>query len=90
MDAIRFSGPEQKKQYLAWLDANPTLFVLNSYHRVSSSYLMLHSASCRYVAMQNPTRRYSKTCGTRDAIKTFLLGELGPGATWDQCAHCLA
>jgi len=89
MTAIKFSGAEQEDAYHLWRNAHPTLFVLNTYLQPKAAYLVLHSASSRCVAMQNPTRLYSKICGTRDEIEDFVTREFGMGASPRPCLKCL-
>jgi hypothetical protein len=53
--------------YVAWLASHPTGFVLNTYPHVTSSYLVLHRASCRTVnrpleSERSWTRQYGKAC----------------------------
>ena len=53
--------------YLAWLEAHPDGFVLNTYAHVTAAYLVLHRAACRTIKRHLPppslwTYPYAKTC----------------------------
>ena len=48
-------------RYIAWLDAHPDSFAVNSDHEPSPTYLVLHRARCGKARQQNQTSTtYSK------------------------------
>ncbi len=64
---------------MAWLQANPDGFVLNTYMHVTSDYLILHRARCRTVnrplaADRSWTYAYGKTCAaSREELESWAL-----------------
>jgi len=72
----RHAGEQQMTQrfvdddasYRAWVEYNPTGFVLNTHRVAQSGYLVLHIAECSHITRfvgANPTSAsYGKTCGT--------------------------
>ena len=69
--------------YLAWLDANPAGFVVNTLRNPNPNNLVLHHTSCRTITGQ-PTRgsgwtgAYVKVCSTDvDALQDWARREVG-------------
>lgn len=79
--------------YIAWLDAHPDGFVLNTYAHVTSTYLIVHRAACRTINRplapgKSWTYPYGKTCSDdRQEIEAWALRETGKPVK--PCAHCL-
>lgn len=89
MTAIFFTRPDEEPAYLAWQESHPAGVVLNTRKTPSASYLVLHSVGSTCLRQQNPTLRYSKLCGHRDEITSYLVTHLG--LTPDnirQCSRC--
>ncbi|MCW2938516.1 MAG: hypothetical protein JWN00_1501 [Actinomycetia bacterium] len=78
--------------YLAWLAANPSGFVLNSYRQPSRAYLMLHRATCRSISTlptsgSTWTKDYRKICGRREELESYARGNVG--GDLHPCGLCL-
>jgi hypothetical protein len=79
--------------YVAWLADHPGGFVLNTFPHVSSSYLVLHRASCRTVnrplaAGRHWTHQYGKACSDdRSELAAWALRETGKDIS--PCGSCL-
>lgn len=79
--------------YVAWLASHPGGYVLNTYPDVTSSYLVLHRASCRTVNRalavgRNWTRLYGKSCADdRSELEAWALREAGKAV--EGCGNCL-
>jgi hypothetical protein len=62
--------------YLAWLTANPTLYVLNAERSLNPNNLVLHRATCRHIN-DTPSRGarwtvdYIKVCGGRQTLEGY-------------------
>jgi len=68
--------------YLAWIRNNPNGFVINSYTIPTSSYLILHSATCNTISTNKRTNwtttGYIKTCSlNRDELTQWTRQEFG-------------
>jgi hypothetical protein len=78
--------------YLAWLEAHPYGFVLNTYAHPTSSYLILHRAACRTINRPLPppslwTYPYPKTCSDdRRELEDWALRETGKAVK--PCSIC--
>jgi hypothetical protein len=78
--------------YIAWLTAHPAGYVLNTYAHITSSYLILHRASCRTVnrplaANRSWTYAYGKACSDdRSEIEAWAMRETGKPVS--PCGHC--
>lgn len=64
--------------YVAWIDANPHGFVVNSFRRPTPDYLVLHKATCKFISRMTP-EPIRWTSG--DYIKT-CAGDLGELERW--------
>lgn len=79
--------------YIDWLAAHPDGYVLNTYAHVTSSYLILHRASCRTVNRplapgRSWTFAYGKACSdNRAEIEAWALRETGKQVS--PCGHCM-
>jgi hypothetical protein len=86
---IVFIGEDEA--YLHWLDNNQSGFVVNTYRRPSSSYLVLHRATCPHVstaARTNwTTKQYIKICsGSLRQLQDWAENELG--GSLRRCTFC--
>ena len=78
--------------YLAWLEANPQGFVLNTHRNAQPNYLRLHTSTCQRIHGTPAngahwTSTYVKRCGTRPELEAFASQVVG-GETW-VCPTCL-
>jgi len=79
--------------YVAWLASHPEGYVLNTFPHVTSSYLVLHRASCRTVnrplaAGRHWTWQYGKTCSDdRSELEAWAQRETGKSVR--ACGICL-
>ena len=79
--------------YIAWLREHPAGFVLNTYPHVTSSYLILHRASCRTINRSlGPgrlwTHLYGKACSDeRRELESWATQRTGAHAR--PCGGCL-
>lgn len=69
--------------YIAWLDAHPNGFAVNTDHEPSERYLVLHRSTCGKARQQNPTSTtYSKfgaeTVEDAQNFAAGLNGDLHP------------
>jgi hypothetical protein len=73
--------------YLAWLDAHPLGYVLNTNLHPTADYLILHRSTCRSISRQLPrgslwTSPYIKTCSDdRSEVEAYARAETG-GKIW--------
>jgi hypothetical protein len=75
--------PPDDPSYLAWLDANPNGYVINT-ERGGRQYVMLHRATCSYMRRFPPFvgPSYIKICSTSlDQIEKWALQRSGRDAT---------
>lgn len=79
--------------YVEWLEANPHGFVLNSYRRPNSDYLILHRATCKSVSRtaEPPVRwtsgGYIKVCA-KDVSEVEAWCRRETGANPQLCGMC--
>lgn len=82
---------DDDRGYLAWLDAHPNGYVLNTHRNPQPSYLRLHRADCVSISGQPAngarwTATYVKRCGSRAELSAFAA-TVG-GEVWE-CPTCL-
>jgi hypothetical protein len=70
--------------YLRWLAEHPAGYVVNSYRRPCSTYLVLHRASCPHISTAARTNwtttGYIKICAAhRERLATWARQETGEG-----------
>jgi len=69
--------------YKEWTNNNPNGFVVNSYKEPSSTYLILHKASCYTITelkrnAKSFTDKYSKTCSDNlDELDNWAKNDIG-------------
>jgi hypothetical protein len=78
--------------YLAWLAVHPNGFVLNTYRRPTSAYLVLHRATCRSISLlpsggSTWTKDYRKICGEREELESYARDAVGGDIRL--CGQCL-
>lgn len=89
MEAKHFMAKEDEAAYLAWLGANPDGLVLNAYRKPTPTYLVLHKVGTRCLRHPNPTKDYSKLCGSRAEIADHLMRRFGISPTLiRECSSC--
>lgn len=89
MAAVHFAGADTEAPYRAWLGDNPSGLVLNAHLRPTGRYLKLHRVGSRCLAYDNPTLRYSKTCGSREEISDWAMAWFGASPfRIDDCSRC--
>ncbi len=82
--------------YLAWLAKNPHGFVVNTYQKPDSSYLILHRASCASISNDAKPpggfteRDYIKICAlTIDELRAEMKSrKLTNGSFSKECGLC--
>ena len=95
--AIVFKGDEGG--YMAWLNAHPHGFVVNSQKKIIPSYLVLHRASCahisKYTEKARPPggfteRQYIKICApTINKLRTWVKKNGRPDGSFSkECGLC--
>lgn len=77
--------------YLAWVAANPGLYVLNTERNPRPSYLVLHRATCHTINGSHArglqwTGEYVKFCGSRSDLEAFARDNVGGEAR--PCGLC--
>lgn len=89
MAAVYFSEMSDLAAYLSWQTQNPNGFVLNTRKKPGSDYLVLHRVGASCLNRPNPTKSYSKLCGSKDDITAFVsrVLALDPKAI-RICARC--
>jgi hypothetical protein len=81
--------PRDDTEFLHWLDAHPTGFVLNCYRKPSASYLQLHRTTCRTLrGLANYAGGdYRKVCSVhRNEIEQWASERTGGAVTL--CGTC--
>ena len=81
--------------YMAWLAANPTGFVVNVRAVAGPNYVVLHRASCRFIATPRDDRAYTgrgyhKVVSERlDDLRAYAksIGRWD-GSFSQSCGHC--
>jgi len=72
--------PCDDSEFIGWIEANPTGFVLNCHRRPKSSYLKLHRGSCTTLRGQENYAGgdYRKVCSTSQrAIEQWAIDVVG-------------
>jgi len=68
--------------YLAWLQADPSGFVINGYRNPRPGYLLLHRSDCQRINGtpangRSWTKSYRKVCGKRSELETWARQDVG-------------
>jgi hypothetical protein len=82
---------DDDRGYLAWVEAHPSGYVLNTHRSPQPHYLRLHSAACTSITGTPAngarwTATYVKRCGSRVELTAFA-STVG-GEVWE-CPKCL-
>ena len=83
---------DRDKQYKDWIKNNPDGFVVNSYKEPSSTYLIIHKASCYTITelkgtAKSFTEKYSKTCSNKlDELDNWVKNDIG--GEFCRCRKC--
>ena len=92
MEAKKF---EKDREYLAWIEQNPTGYVLNTSKNTPASYMVLHGAGCHTVRPNKSTapgafteRKYIKVCSLDSKELARWIGEHGGSGFSKRCAAC--
>jgi hypothetical protein len=89
-DIVRFENDDVG--YLAWVEMNPSGFLINCSPKPSSDYVVLHRASCLHISipgsnMEHWTHQYVKVCSPRNgALIRWCQEEVGTRPT--ACSTC--
>jgi hypothetical protein len=84
---------DKDAEYLAWCEANPEAFVVNTTRTYSPAYMKLHRASCWTVTRlfgrgKRLTGEYVKLCAaTRADLEAWAAQQ---GGELDPCGLCLS
>ena len=81
----------EDEAYLHWVDSNQSGFVVNTYRRPVSSYLVVHRATCPHVSTATrtnwTTKQYIKVC-CRSLRELQNWAERELGGQLKNCAFC--
>ncbi len=87
---------DDEEEYLAWLSANPTGYVLNVRRRQSPSYVVLHRASCGSISNGShmtgayTSRAYRKVCSANieELARAAIAEGRKDGSFSKRCGLC--
>lgn len=94
MPVIIFEDKEQ--EYMQWINANPTGYVLTTVRTISPNYMSLHRASCRMISQYVSNmaknaftgRKYIKICSLRPSELSAWIKKNGGSGFTTLCSKC--